>query len=157
MDANDSDTAPSADDDASDDGGAAPPPQMGELPGLADAAMHGYYVSPTLDLSAEGNSAGVPLRNLNEDAWWSLSSARPQFGIQELLSANVRERRGMGSITATVGPHYASRAWVWGCAAHIKHKPAVPAESLRPHLPTHAHSVHHRPKLTHAGRAVLAV
>lgn len=100
MEANDSDTSLSDADDldsepaaASDggEGGDAPALPTGEMPGLADAATHGYYVSPTLDLSPEGNSAGVPLRSLNGDAWWSLSSARPQFGIHELLSANARE------------------------------------------------------------------
>ena len=51
---------------------------------LKGAEIHGYYITPQLDISEE------ELRCVNDEAIWSLSTARPGNGIPQLLSENVR-------------------------------------------------------------------
>ena len=62
---------------------------VADMPGVEQAPELGYYMTPTLSLHE--SAAGVALRSLNSEAIWTLSSARPGSGIEDLLSDDVRE------------------------------------------------------------------
>ena len=59
------------------------------LPGVEDAHELGYYMTSALTLDAETTAAKARLRELNDEGVWTLSSARPGWGVEELLSADV--------------------------------------------------------------------
>jgi len=66
--------------------------------GVADAERLGYYVTDALSLRGP-NACAVPLRSLNGEGVWTLSSARPSNGVDELLANEVCEgERARGSL-----------------------------------------------------------
>lgn len=59
------------------------------LPHADEYEREGFYATSDLELRASETACKVPLRSLNDQAVWTLSTARPGNGIAELLETGV--------------------------------------------------------------------
>lgn len=79
------------------------------LPRVDEHEREGFYATGELDLRMGETACGVPLRSLNDEAVWTLSTARPGNGIAELLASGVsvgwaRERSGPAAVGRQAPP-----------------------------------------------------